>query len=185
MKAKRMRPWLTWPVILLYLAALTGAVALVWAADGRQWYLDGAGIDARLDMAFTDVGRWLATAALGALAVLGLAALVFELASLRRGEGPASTERAAVLYAGRSAPYTPDGAPPRYGGVTVGADQTQRVERSLSVTPPAERVTSAPTGDDAPALRASLEQIQRQLDALRGRMDRSDAPPREHAAVQR
>jgi hypothetical protein len=184
MKARRIRPWLTWPVILLYLAALAGALALVWAADGRQWYLDGAGIDARLDMTFSEFGRWLATLVLGALALLGLAALILELASLRRLDRPASTDQTAVTYPAAGAVYRLDRGSAPYDGAMIGDHETQRMEGAPPVAP-TERAPAPPLADDAAAVRASLEQMQRQLDALRSRVDHSEAPPREHVTAGR
>jgi hypothetical protein len=175
MKARRIRVWLTWPVILLFVAALAGALALVWAADGRQWYLEGVGIDARLDLVFSGLGRWLATVVLATLAALGLAALLFDLLSLRRAPVPASTEYPGGAYPDAPSAYRLDRPATSYAGVMVGGDDTQRMEGLLPVTP-TERVPSPSVSDDTATVRASLDQIQRQLDALRSRIDRSEAP---------
>ena len=182
MNARRIRPWLTWPVILLFIAALAGALVLVWAAEGRQWYIEGAGVDAQLELSFGGLGRWLATVVLGAFTVLGLAALLVELVSLRRRPGEATTDHAGVAYPDATTAYRLDRPATPYGGVMVGNDDTRRMEGSLPLAP-TERVSSPFAGDTRADVRASLEEIQRQLDALRGRIDRSEAPPRERVTA--
>lgn len=163
MRARRIRQWLTRSLILLWLVVIASAGLAVWASDGRQWYVDGLGIDIRLDMVLAEGGRWLATVVLVGLALLGLLALAFELA-MGRGE------RAVVR--GQPSPSA------RYGGVVLGGEAAGRVEQS----PPADGAR-VPIAAEVAALRAAIEQVQRQLDEVRGRLEQVERPVRERIAA--
>ena len=152
MSGHGLRRLLTMTVIALYLAAVAGAIAAVQFAGSRQWYIDGAGVDLTLDMAFTSTGRWLATAVLGFLALVGVLALMAEAFAGRRRLSATAWESRAIPPEPAAISYTPsetrvvdgagarDGSPNRlrratYSGMIVGDEVTQRMERPVPSTP--------------------------------------------------
>ena len=183
MPENRLRRILTWTILAIYLATVGGALLMVYLGDGRQWYIESAGIDLTLDMAFTSAGRWLATAVLGALALLGLLALAAEVTAARRHEIAARFEPladadqpVAVTYA--PTPSTPShpaeddsaerkvegpAAPtgrPGYTGLVLGDEVTQRMERSVSSRPEAPGSVRSDQGGRAGGI-PPTERVQR------------------------
>src|SRR5512143_1313208 len=115
---------LVWTALGIYIVALGVALFGVWQASGRQWYIDGAGINVTLTAGFTDLARGLVTAALGVLLLVGLTGLVFDVIVSRRAEK--------LLREAKHVP--PDAVATGVGQVAQLAATTEEVER----TPAAE-----------------------------------------------
>ena len=153
MRSLLLRRTLTWAVITFFLVTLAVALVIVWTANERQWYLEATGVSATLDMSLSDTARWVATAILGALILLSLAALLVEFASARH-LAPHDREEDGMPapVTGKTFTYTPQrheergraaaaGAAPaadtgRYQSTIVGDEVTQRMEQSLPARPP-------------------------------------------------
>ena len=176
MRWTMLRRALMWAALVVLLALLLQSLVLVWTANERQWYIDGGGITATLDMTLTDTARWLLTALLGGLILLCLLAFVADLASGRR---PAASRHApadmtqefrAVTHASPvhdshtqdqpGVAATPTAEPERrYASTVVGDLATGRMEESLSTAPPTEhRAGSTDTLIDRGPASASREQ---------------------------
>lgn len=161
MRAMMLRRLLVWSVLAVVLAALALALAIVWTANEREWYIDSAGVSATLDMTLSDAGRWIATAVIGGLMILTLLAFVIELATANAAR---ATIRAGPLLPSLEArsPMRPSSrdpaptqvaddqpteqlAPPRFASTVVGDETTRRMERSLP--PSGAPDDEAETGD--------------------------------------
>src|SRR5215207_4525587 len=145
MRLTLLRRLLTWTMTTLVLVCAAVALAVIWTANERVWFVDVAGIDATLDMTLTSGGRLVLTAILGGLIVVALATLVVELASGRRVEHPEAAG-ASPPVTGRTFAYTParsSGAQPqpagsrseprrgRYESTIVGTADARRAEGTL------------------------------------------------------
>jgi hypothetical protein len=145
----------------LLLVGFALALAIVWTANERQWYVDTAGIDVTLDMTLTTAGRLVLTALLGGLMALALATIVVEAVSWRspRSAGAADTGEVAPPVVGKTFTYRDTGhgagagtgdAPGRsgrYESMIVGKTDTKRAEGTLPVessTGPDETETIPP-----------------------------------------
>jgi hypothetical protein len=147
MRAMMLRRLLVWSVLAVMLAALALAMAIVWTANEREWYVDSAGVSATLDMTLSDAGRWIATAVIGGLMALVLLAFAVELATANAARGtlgagpvlPSLEARAPARSSARDpAPAhvvddqpTEQLTPPRFASTIVGDETTRRMERSL------------------------------------------------------
>jgi hypothetical protein len=136
-----------WSVLAAVLVALVAAMVIVWTANEREWYIDGAGISATLNMTLTDAGRWLAIAVIGVLIGLVLFAFVVELATANsskklRRSGPVipslEARSAGGMILDTSPPtsagtetHRPRTSPAPYASTIAGDRETRRVERSL------------------------------------------------------
>ena len=203
MRRTMLRRALTWTALALFLALLLQALVLVWTANERQWYIDGGGITATLDMTLTDTARWFLTALLGGLILLCLLALAADLASGRRTAtrqyAPAdmTQEFRAVSHPSRAddSPVQdePEAVPPtrepergRYASTIVGDRAAGRMEESLSIAPPTERqVGSSDTLIDRGPAPASREQsappksaVEDTVQMPRAHTVQREAPPR-------
>jgi hypothetical protein len=200
-----LRRALVWTALGIYVVALGVALFGIWQASGRQWYIDGAGIDVTLTAGFTDLARWLITAALGALLLVGFAGLVFDVIVSRRAErllrealhvppdavatGLAQPAIPAVATEEVQRAPSAEVRPVRYESAVVGADANRRTELSVS---PSETATAAPVPVNGPGgsalppavlnrqrdddVRATLTRMERQLDELRRRVESGESP---------
>jgi hypothetical protein len=145
MRLLRLRRLLTWTLATLLLVGLAFALAIVWTANERQWYVDTAGIDLTLDMTLTTGGRLVLTALLVGLMALALATIVVEAVSRRaprradvddgREVAPpvvdkTFTYRDAGHGAGAGTGGAP-GRPGRYESMIVGKTDARRAEGTL------------------------------------------------------
>jgi len=185
-----MRRSLTWTALAILLAACVLAIYGVWSAENRVWFVNTGGIRLTLDAALSDGGRWLATAVLGGIGLLSLAALVSEFVASRR-PAYARFEHGMSPESVRAVTYTPKAASSaapvsekehetqraRYDGMVVGDDATQRMERSLLLTPSFTRGGDEATAQDEQGdLRAALVAMQRQLDELQRKLEPREFP---------
>jgi len=146
MSALMLRRLLVWSVLVLVLAVLGLALAIVWTANEREWYIDSAGISATLDMTLSDTGRWLLIGVLGGAMALTLLALVAELATAHStaasrpepfGLPSMGGDAGYPRNVGREEPREPVEPrterlePGRYASAIVGDETTRRMERSL------------------------------------------------------
>lgn len=158
MGLQRVRRVLLRAVVLLYLMAIAAALVLAWTGPSREWYIATGGADITLNMDLSSTARWLATGLLGGLALLGLLALLADAAASRRERAmlamsarlgtPGHTENreSGIVPAGRpdsATPVMPPFSRPvvtpaagDYDAVVVGDQATQRLERSVTDTPP-------------------------------------------------
>jgi hypothetical protein len=135
---------LTWALAGLVLAGAAVALAVIWTANERLWYLDAGGIDATLDMTLTSNGRLVLTAILVGLMLLALATLAVERIARRRVAG--SPERGVTApVTGKTFTYVPkdsssaalpvsgrdDRARGRYESTIVGTATSRRAEGTL------------------------------------------------------
>lgn len=162
MRALMLRRLLVWSVLAVSLVVLILALVIVWTANEREWYIDSAGVSATLDMTLSNTGRWIATAALGALILLVVLAFVVELATANAGQRALRQRPVIHSLEERTAPrahpieMTPGPAQveppterlstPRFASTVVGNDTTRRMERSL----PASEPIATDAGDGRP-----------------------------------
>ena len=146
MRLSLLRGVLTWLVAVLLLIGSVAALAIVWTADSRQWYVDAAGIDLTLDITLSAGGRLVLTALLVGLGALALATLALDVLSRRarrraeavdNGGMPAPVSGRTFTY--RAAPSSAERAggastkrPRQYDSMIVGKTDVRRSEGTLS-----------------------------------------------------
>jgi len=192
MRLSLLRRILTWLVAALLLAGSVAALAVVWTADERQWYVDSAGIDLTLDVTLTPGGRLALTVLLIGLMALALATMAVELISRRAHRQPEAVEAGGTPapVIGRTFTYRTAGtgteqvgdAPPerprRYDSTIVGKTDWRRSEGKLPADPPGTAGTVEETETVPPGARRveSPAAPRRQTFAPRSKPDVEDGP---------